>query len=65
MLFRELICPGWAFDVEYSGRARIHGLTIVEVPVTWINDSRSKMQYSHMFLMLWDSSAIAWRTYKS
>jgi hypothetical protein len=65
MPFGELICPGWAFDVEILRRARIHGLTIVEVPVTWIIDGRSKMQYSHMFLMLWDSIAIAWRTYKS
>jgi glycosyltransferase involved in cell wall biosynthesis len=64
LLFRELMCPRWAFDVEILRRARQNGLTIVEVPVTWVNDNRSKMRYSHMFLMLLDSVTIAWRTYK-
>jgi dolichyl-phosphate beta-glucosyltransferase len=64
MLFATLVCPRWAFDVEILRRARGHGLVIVEVPVTWINDTRSKMHYSHMFSILLDSIAIARRTYK-
>ena len=61
-LFGELVCAQWAFDVEILRRARNHDLIIAEVPVTWINDSRSKIRYSHMVPMLIDSIAIAWRT---
>jgi dolichyl-phosphate beta-glucosyltransferase len=64
MLFRELICERWTFDVELLRRARQHDLTIVEVPVIWVNDNRRKMRYSYMFPMLLDSIAIARRTYK-
>jgi hypothetical protein len=59
MLFRELICERWTFDVELLRRARQHDLTIVEVPVIWVNDNRRKMRYSYMFPMLLDSIAIA------
>lgn len=64
LLFGELVCSGWAFDVELLRRARQHGLTIVEVPVAWMNDNRSKMRYSQMFPMLLDSIAISRRTRK-
>lgn len=62
ILFGELICSRWAFDVEILRRARGHGMTIAEAPVTWVNDSRSKMRYSDTFLMLLDAIVIAWRT---
>lgn len=62
ILFGELICPRWAFDVEILRHARSHQMTIAEVPVTWVNDNRSKMRYSDTFLMLLDAIVIAWRT---
>lgn len=45
---RELLavqtCPGWAYDVELLMRARLAGLHVVEVPVTYVHDRRSQMK---------------------
>lgn len=45
---RELLaiqlCPGWAYDVELLMRARLAGLRVVEVPVTYVHDPRSRMK---------------------
>jgi len=45
---RELLavqmCRGWAYDVELLMRARLAGLEVVEVPVTYVHDSRSQMK---------------------
>lgn len=35
--FRELECPGFGFDAEVLLRARMHGIPIAEVGVTWCN----------------------------
>ena len=61
-LFSELGCPRWTFDVEILRRARQYELHIIEVPVTWINDNRSQMQFPHMVRMLFDAISVAWRT---
>ncbi len=45
---RELLvgqtCRGWAYDVELLMRARLAGLNVVEVPVTYVHDRRSQMK---------------------
>ncbi len=45
---RELLaaqtCRGWAYDVELLMRARLAGLNVVEVPVTYVHDRRSHMK---------------------
>jgi dolichyl-phosphate beta-glucosyltransferase len=56
---RELLavqtCCGWAYDVELLMRARISGLEVVEVPVTYIHDSHSRMKIARASVrMLWD-----------
>jgi len=38
------ICRGWAYDVELLMRARLAGLEVVEVPVTYVHDPRSQMR---------------------
>jgi len=43
-LVREQISEGFAFDVELLMRARIAGLRVVEVPVTYVHDDRSKVR---------------------
>jgi len=37
----------WSFDVETLYLARKYGFDIKEVPVTWVNDSRSKVNAFH------------------
>ncbi len=37
------ICRGWAYDVELLMRARLAGLDVAEVPVTYVHDQRSQM----------------------
>jgi len=56
---RELLavqtCRGWAYDVELLMRARIRGLEVAEVPVTYVHDSHSRMQIARASVrMLWD-----------
>jgi glycosyltransferase involved in cell wall biosynthesis len=43
-LFAEQLSERFAYDVEMLMRARLDGLRIVEVPVTYIHDDRSKVQ---------------------
>jgi glycosyltransferase involved in cell wall biosynthesis len=43
-LFSEQLCPGFAFDVELLMRAKQAGLRIVEVPVLYVHDSRSRVR---------------------
>jgi len=43
-LFAELRAERYAFDVEVLAMARMAGLHIVEVPITWRHDARSTVQ---------------------
>lgn len=38
------ICHGWAYDVELLMRARLAGMEVVEVPVTYVHDPRSRVK---------------------
>src|SRR5437763_4194775 len=37
-------CPGFAYDVELLLRARLAGLSVVEVPVSYLHDDRSRVR---------------------
>jgi glycosyltransferase involved in cell wall biosynthesis len=43
-LLAEQLCTGFAFDVELLMRAQRAGLAIVEVPVLYVHDERSRVQ---------------------
>lgn len=43
-LLTEQLCPGFAFDVELLLRARLAGLEVVEVPVSYTHDHGSKVR---------------------
>ncbi len=43
-LFSAQLCPGFAFDIELLIRARQAGLRIVEVPVLYVHDPRSRVR---------------------
>lgn len=61
-LLANQTCPGFAFDVELLMRADVAGLGIVEVPVLYIHDSRSRVRVSSASLqMLRDVSSLAYR----
>lgn len=53
-VFRRQRLFGWAFDVEVLSIARKLGYGMVEVPIKWIDDNRSRMTFSAMPRMLAD-----------
>jgi dolichyl-phosphate beta-glucosyltransferase len=55
-------CPGFAFDVELLMRADRAGLTVAEVPVLYLHDSRSSVNVTSASLrMLRDVCGLAYR----
>lgn len=53
----------WGFDPEILFIARKHGLRVVEVPVTWGHDERSRISYLRDgFQMLGEIVLIRWNT---
>lgn len=63
-IFPKARIDRWAFDVELLVIARKAGLTIVEVPVTWVNDPDSKVKLKGMIRMLLEVAQIRWNTMK-
>lgn len=56
------ICPGFAYDVELLLRADQAGLKIVEVPVVYLHDSRSRVKVvSASMKMLRDVCSLSYR----
>lgn len=52
-LFSELISQRWIFDVEIFWRAKNHGYTVLQVPITWKWKSGSKIHWYDPFVMAW------------
>ena len=44
VLFERQIIDGFAYDVEILLRARAIGLRVIEVPVRWADDPRTKVK---------------------
>jgi dolichyl-phosphate beta-glucosyltransferase len=62
VLLADQICPGFAFDVELLLRADQAGVKIVEVPVIYIHDDRSRVRVASAGLqMLKDVCALSYR----
>lgn len=61
-LLAEQTCPGFAFDVELLMRADLAGMSIAEVPVLYLHDSRSRVQVASASVeMLRDIAGLAYR----
>jgi dolichyl-phosphate beta-glucosyltransferase len=61
-LLADQICPGFAFDVELLLRADQAGMRIVEVPVIYIHDDRSRVSIASASLqMLKDVCTLSYR----
>lgn len=57
-LFAEQLCPGFGFDVELLLRAQLVGLRIIEVPVVYIHDSRSRVKVARAGLQMFREVAL-------
>jgi glycosyltransferase involved in cell wall biosynthesis len=51
---------GWGFDVEVLTLAKKMGYRIKEIPVHWVNDTRSKVKASAYLKVLWETAKIRW-----
>ncbi len=50
----------WGFDVETLALAKKFGYRTKEVPVRWVNDTRSHVKFSGGLQFLWDIARIRW-----
>lgn len=60
-IFKASVIGGWGFDVEILALARKFGYRIKEVPVHWVNDLRSHVNFSAYLHVLWETVTIRWR----
>ncbi len=54
----------FAFDVEILSIAKKQGYKIKEIPITWINDTESKVNFKSMIKMLLEVLEIRWNVIK-
>jgi dolichyl-phosphate beta-glucosyltransferase len=59
-VFQLTRIDGWGFDVEVLVLARHFGYKIKEIPVTWVNDIRSKVSLAGYVSTLWDVVRVRW-----
>ena len=65
-LLADQIAEGFAFDVELLLRARLGGVEVVEVPVSYVHDDRSKVRVPGASLaMTRDLARMSWRLRRS
>lgn len=55
---------GWGFDVEILALARRMGYKIREMPVHWVNDTRSHVKASAYLKVLGETCIIRWRLWR-
>lgn len=55
---------GWGFDVETLALAHRMGYRIKEVPVRWVNDTRSHVRFSGGLQFLGEACTIRWRLWR-
>ena len=63
-IFMKSSIPGWGFDVETLVLANRLGFRIKEVPVRWVNDTRSHVKFSGGLQFLAETCTIRWRLWR-
>lgn len=63
-IFIQSKTGGWGFDVETLVLAKKMGFTIREIPVHWVNDTRSHVSPSVYLKVLWETCIIRWRLWR-
>lgn len=53
-MFSQQRIQRWGYDFELIFLARRHGWRVKEIPVTWVNDIRSKVKPLDYFRTLWE-----------
>jgi len=59
-VFEKSLITGWGFDVETLALAKKEGFRIKEVPVHWVNDTRSHVKASAYIKVLFETITIRW-----
>lgn len=65
-LFQQQRLNGFSYDDEIIFLARLHDMRVIEVPVRWVNDARSKVKSSDYVKTILDLAKIhyfRWRGY--
>jgi glycosyltransferase involved in cell wall biosynthesis len=62
--FNLSVTPGWGFDVEILALAQRMGYNIKEIPVHWVNDTRSHVKASAYLKVLGETCTIRWRLWR-
>ena len=60
-IFNISTIEGWGFDVETLALAKRMGYKIKEIPVHWVNDTRSHVKASSYLKVLGETCIIRWR----
>jgi glycosyltransferase involved in cell wall biosynthesis len=63
-IFNISTISGWGFDVEILALAKRMGYTIAEIPVHWVNDTRSHVKASAYLKVLGETCTIRWRLWR-
>ena len=50
----------WGFDVEALALARAFGYQIKEMPIHWVNDLNSRVNWTSYFQVLWEAVKVRW-----
>ncbi len=52
VIFPRMTIDRWGYDIEMLAIARIHGIRIAEIPITWVNAEGSKVTMASYFQVL-------------
>jgi dolichyl-phosphate beta-glucosyltransferase len=63
-IFMPSRVTGWGFDVEVLALAKLSGARIKEMPVHWVDDTRSHVKFSAGLQFLRDIAIIRWRLWR-
>ena len=64
-IFNLSTIGGWGFDVEILTLARRLGYKIKEIPVHWVNDTRSHVKASAYLKVFGDTCIIRWKLWRN
>lgn len=62
--FKQSEIGGWGFDVEVLALARRAGYRIKEVPVHWVNDTRSHVNFAAYLHVFWETVIIRYKLWR-